>query len=812
MNSFSSLLKAISRVGGGNGSEAYNGSLNGRANKNHKTSYKGSNSKKIKKHINGKRIGRPQNVQHRIHVVHNPTTGKMDGLPIEWQQLIDSSNITQKEQQENSAILLEALRFYNHHSLHKDVKYITLDRHPDHPNYRHTEEQAAILSCSQDNLDISRPEKLGETNHDDLKTMTGCIGSLSSNNLFDGSDSSGSRLDISSPFQSTVVITPQSRAHFAYSSQHAILEQQPMVHSNGCEHQAKNCPKEIESTTENGCNVTDMNDELKFAFGDDLDEPTPDDNKTREQLPELAAERTFNDNDHQPKQQQPLQRAKTDPQCLLQVVTGSAAITSSNLLEMRPPVPSPRGSKINNGLGGRYVNLDDVVARPDEPEVRVGLDESFMASGASVGPNEGHIYENVDAKAHWYVNGDKLTSHNENPPEREQKTNNNNKKEEEEETTIDVNKTIEHVIEESRARRRDEQEEFLEATRRQPTVQHHLINAPSAGAAGHLCPSSTFKPVPMRRQIRRRRQQLEQPMRNHDDWMGKLLQIVNPGDPRQRYRLLDQVGTGATGTVYTAIDQASQERVAIKMIDIRKQVKKVLILTEISVMKNKKHPNVVNYYDSYLVDENQLWVIMEYMQFGPLTDLVTTLVLREGQIAVLARETLKAIEFLHSNRIIHRDIKSDNILLGEDGQVKVIDFGFCAQLDHMDEKRRTFAGSPYWLSPEIITRKAYDTKTDIWSLGILIIEMLEGAPPYLNEAPLKAIYLIASRGKPSIDYDKLSPQLADFLDKCLTIEPEVRATATQLLEHPFLASAEPLSSIVPLIKHKARTNSQRALM
>lgn len=312
-----------------------------------------------------------------------------------------------------------------------------------------------------------------------------------------------------------------------------------------------------------------------------------------------------------------------------------------------------------------------------------------------------------------------------------------------------------------------------------------------------------LKPVPAKRQAKKRQQTLEE---QNGEFMKSLLEIVNPGDPRKTYHILGQVGTGATGSVYTAVDVKTFEKVAIKMIDIGKQVKKVLFLTEISVLKNKKHPNVVSYYDSYyLADENQLWVIMEYMQFGPLTDLVTTLILHEKQIAVIVKETLKAIEFLHSNKIIHRDIKSDNILLGQEGQVKVIDFGFCAQLDHMDEKRRTFAGSPYWLSPEIITRKAYDTKTDIWSLGILIIEMLEGAPPYLNETPLKAIYLIASRGKPTIDYDRLSPQLADFLDKCLNIEPEARATATELLEHPFLSNVEPVSTIIPLIRHKVRS-------
>lgn len=363
---------------------------------------------------------------------------------------------------------------------------------------------------------------------------------------------------------------------------------------------------------------------------------------------------------------------------------------------------------------------------------------------------------------------------------------------------IDVEKTIEKVVEESNHYGMQKHQQYMY---NHPQGFNNNTQASDNNVHNYARQDPNYRPVPMRRHLRKKQQLLDEQNR---DWMKKLKEIVNPGDPRKRYRLIEQIGSGASGHVYTAIDMSTDEKIAVKMIDIRKQTKKILILTEISVMKKNKHPNVINYYDSYLVDNDQLWVIMEYLQFGPLTDLVTKLILREGQIAVIVKETLKAIEFLHSNKIIHRDIKSDNILLGLEGQVKVIDFGFCAQLNHSDEKRCTFAGSPYWLSPEIITRKAYDTKTDIWSLGILIIEMLEGAPPYLNEAPLKAIYLIAAKGKPRIDYERVSPELADFLDKCLNIDPGQRATASELLEHPFLNLAEPLSSIVPLIKQNIR--------
>lgn len=686
-----SFLKVFSKAGG----SCSNGS--GSNNKNHgRGNGTNSNSNKEKKYLNGKNISRPHNVQHRIHVVYNPNTGKMDGLPLEWQRLIDSSNITQKEQQENSAILLEALKFYNH-SLNKDVKYITLDRHHDHHQFESNRN--------------SQNDKTTDTSNDDLR-MVECDNPSAIVLPQDDSDSSGSPvvLDIASSTLPTVVIAPDSRAHFTNN----CMNNQATLH---CGEQAPTvCHDDISSS------------DPKFAFGN-LEDTTNLDNNYNQQLLSIDTE------------------------------------VSSQTDKLIPPVPSPRTSK-----GINQVRLDDIVAGPNELD-NVNLDATFSPNKIEAGHHEYQNLPQADNTAHWYVNGDLINdSKNQTVIQAE------HQQTIEAGDAIDVNKTIEFVIEESRTR------------------QNNSWQDPN------------FRPVPMRRQLRRRKQVVE----NQNDWMKKLLNLVNPDDPRQKYHLLGQIGTGATGSVYTAVDVKTSEKVAIKMIDIRKQVKKVLILTEISVLKDKKHPNVVNYYDSYLVDGSQLWVIMEFMQFGPLTDLVTKLVLREGQIAVIVRETLKAIEFLHSNRIIHRDIKSDNILLGQDGQVKVIDFGFCAQLDHVDEKRRTFAGSPYWLSPEIITRKAYDTKTDIWSLGILIIEMLEGAPPYLNEAPLKAIYLIASRGKPSIDYHKLSPQLADFIDKCLNIDPEARATATQLLDHPFLDLAEPLSSIVPLIKHKARTSPPMA--
>ena len=275
--------------------------------------------------------------------------------------------------------------------------------------------------------------------------------------------------------------------------------------------------------------------------------------------------------------------------------------------------------------------------------------------------------------------------------------------------------------------------------------------------------------------------------------MEKLYTVVSKDDPRRIYDIQKRIGQGASGSVFVGRNIKTGEKCAIKQMDLSNQPRKELIVNEIIVMKESNHPNIVNYKDSYLVDD-QLWVAMEYMEEGALTDIIELETLDEGVIAAICLQTLRGLEHLHKRNIIHRDIKSDNLLLDRKGHVKLTDFGFSAKLSNAKAKRATMVGTPYWMAPEVVKQQQYGPKIDIWSLGIMIIEMVEGEPPYLDEEPLKALYLIATNGKPSLQNpEKSSMELRDFLDKCLHVDTESRANASELLKVSFIITNSILS-------------------
>ncbi|KAH8666437.1 kinase-like domain-containing protein [Xylariales sp. PMI_506] len=334
-----------------------------------------------------------------------------------------------------------------------------------------------------------------------------------------------------------------------------------------------------------------------------------------------------------------------------------------------------------------------------------------------------------------------------------------------------------------------------------PSSQNQFGRPPEANGAGPRHPQQVGPGAQARPRHRPRQS-------TSIDVTAALKRICSDGDPREIYRNFTKIGQGASGGVYTGHERGSNRLVAIKQMNLEQQPKKDLIINEILVMKDSVHPNIVNFIDSYLCG-GELWVIMEYMEGGSLTDVVTFNIMTEGQIASVCRETLLGLQHLHSKGVIHRDIKSDNILLSLDGNIKLTDFGFCAQINEAHTKRTTMVGTPYWMAPEVVTRKEYGRKVDIWSLGIMAIEMIEGEPPYLTESPLRALWLIATNGTPQIkDEQNLSDVFRDFLYFALKVDPDKRASAHDLLRHDFMKQCVDLASLSPLVRAAREARQQ----
>ncbi|KAG8514563.1 Serine/threonine-protein kinase PAK 6 [Galemys pyrenaicus] len=347
----------------------------------------------------------------------------------------------------------------------------------------------------------------------------------------------------------------------------------------------------------------------------------------------------------------------------------------------------------------------------------------------------------------------------------------------------------------------------------------------------------------------------------HEQFKAALRMVVDQGDPRLLLDSYVKIGEGSTGIVCLAREKHSGRQVAVKMMDLRKQQRRELLFNEVGgegvgcgwvfggsaqrpagplqegngerawrsdlppvpqvvIMRDYQHLNVVEMYKSYLVGE-ELWVLMEFLQGGALTDIISQVRLNEEQIATVCEAVLQALAYLHAQGVIHRDIKSDSILLTLDGRVKLSDFGFCAQISKDVPKRKSLVGTPYWMAPEVISRSLYATEhavtrgpalvsgvrailllqVDIWSLGIMVIEMVDGEPPYFSDSPVQAMKRLRDSAPPKLkNSHKVSPVLRDFLDRMLVRDPQERATAQELLDHPFLLQTGLPECLVPLIQ------------
>jgi len=284
-----------------------------------------------------------------------------------------------------------------------------------------------------------------------------------------------------------------------------------------------------------------------------------------------------------------------------------------------------------------------------------------------------------------------------------------------------------------------------------------------------------------------------------------LSSFVAKGNPNDLYMNLTEIGDGTFGVVYMGIDVRNLNKVAIKKLDMDDNDEQDLI-GEIGMMKTLEHINIVKYLESYLW-KDYLWVVMEYMSGGCLTDVLELyryIRLSEPQIAFIMRESLQAVAHCHSLHCIHRDIKSDNILVDFEGNIKLADFGYTVQLTKHRSLRDTTIGTPYWEAPEVITGEKYNEKVDVWSLGIMALEMAEGEPPYMDLPPLMALRLIIMDGIPPLSEQSWSDEFKDFLDRALKIKPDDRSSASDLLRHPFIMKASTKQKLKKVIlKSKA---------
>ncbi|KAG8654231.1 germinal center kinase 1 isoform X2 [Manihot esculenta] len=278
---------------------------------------------------------------------------------------------------------------------------------------------------------------------------------------------------------------------------------------------------------------------------------------------------------------------------------------------------------------------------------------------------------------------------------------------------------------------------------------------------------------------------------------------VTREDPTTKYELLNELGKGSYGAVYKARDLRTSELVAIKVISLTEGEEGYEeIRGEIEMLQQCSHPNVVRYLGSYQGEE-YLWIVMEYCGGGSVADLmnVTDEPLEEYQIAYICREALKGLAYLHSIFKVHRDIKGGNILLTDQGEVKLGDFGVAAQLTRTMSKRNTFIGTPHWMAPEVIQESRYDGKVDVWALGVSAIEMAE------------VLFMISIEPAPMLeDKEKWSLVFHDFVAKCLTKEPRLRPTASEMLKHKLIEKCKcGASAMLPKIEKARQIRASMAL-
>ncbi|XP_069008782.1 TRAF2 and NCK interacting kinase a isoform X14 [Embiotoca jacksoni] len=294
-------------------------------------------------------------------------------------------------------------------------------------------------------------------------------------------------------------------------------------------------------------------------------------------------------------------------------------------------------------------------------------------------------------------------------------------------------------------------------------------------------------------------------------------------DPAGIFELVELVGNGTYGQVYKGRHVKTGQLAAIKVMDVTGDEEEE-IKAEINMLKKySHHRNIATYYGAFVKKnppgiDDQLWLVMEFCGAGSVTDLIKNTKgnsLKEEWTAYICREILRGLTHLHQHKVIHRDIKGQNVLLTENAEVKLVDFGVSAQLDRTVGRRNTFIGTPYWMAPEVIAcdenpEATYDFKSDLWSLGITAIEMAEGAPPLCDMHPMRALFLIPRNPAPRLKSKKWSKKFQSFIESCLVKSHGQRPSTEQLLKHPFIRDLPNERQIrIQLKDHIDRTKKKR---
>uniref|UniRef100_A0A673M6J9 non-specific serine/threonine protein kinase n=1 Tax=Sinocyclocheilus rhinocerous TaxID=307959 RepID=A0A673M6J9_9TELE len=289
------------------------------------------------------------------------------------------------------------------------------------------------------------------------------------------------------------------------------------------------------------------------------------------------------------------------------------------------------------------------------------------------------------------------------------------------------------------------------------------------------------------------------------------------------FELVELVGNGTYGQVYKGRHVKTGQLAAIKCMDVTGEEEEE-IKAEINMLKKySHHRNIATYYGAFIKKnppgvDDQLWLVMEFCGAGSVTDLIKNTKgnsLREDWTAYISREILRGLTHLHHHKVIHRDIKGQNVLLTENAEVKLVDFGVSAQLDRTVSRRNTFIGTPYWMAPEVIAcdenpDATYDYKSDLWSLGITAIEMAEGAPPLCDMHPMRALFLIPRNPAPRLKSKKWSKKFQSFIESCMVKNHNQRPSTEQLLKHPFIRELPNERQIrIQLKDHIDRTKKKR---